>query len=97
LNDHTSTLVDSPRYCDFCDTTKTEAKYDGATSMGPWAYMCEQHYSQYGEGLGLGLGQRLIVKTICKDCNHEKPTPDPFGILDVNPDGTVDCPTCVEP
>jgi len=29
-----------------------------------------------------------------QDCNHQKLTPDPFGILDVNPDGTVDCPTC---
>jgi len=56
--------------CDFCkeDPTKddayndVDAEYDGATVMGPWAYMCGAHYSKYGMGLGLGVGQRLIVK-----------------------------------
>lgn len=34
-------------------------------------------------------------KHISKDCNHPTSTVfNPFGILDVNPDGTVDCPTC---
>lgn len=31
--------------CDFC---KKQARYDGKTTMGPWAYMCEEHYSLYG-------------------------------------------------
>lgn len=31
--------------CDFCDR---EAKYDGQTQMGPWAYMCELHMQMFG-------------------------------------------------
>lgn len=31
--------------CDFC---KEQARYDGKTTMGPWAYMCEKHYNLYG-------------------------------------------------
>ena len=31
--------------CDFCEK---EAKYDGQTLMGPWAYMCEAHMKLYG-------------------------------------------------
>lgn len=34
--------------CDFCkeEGIKTPAKYDGATTRGPWAYMCQDHYNQ---------------------------------------------------
>lgn len=35
---------------------------DGATKMGPWAYMCESCFAQYGLGLGTGVGQKLILK-----------------------------------
>jgi len=38
------------------------ATHDGATAMGPWAYMCEPCFDNYGVGLGLGKGQRLIVR-----------------------------------
>lgn len=44
--------------CDFCDRPAT---YDGRTSFGPWAFMCDRHFSRYGVGTGLGNGQRLIV------------------------------------
>jgi len=44
--------------CNFCEN---DAEYDGATSVGPWAYMCETHFSQYGTGLGLGVGQKLVL------------------------------------
>lgn len=37
------------------------AAYDGKTTEGPWAYMCEDHFAQYGVGLGLGKGQRLVL------------------------------------
>ena len=47
------------RYCDFC---KTVAHYDGKTKMGPWAYMCEEHFQMYGIGLGPGRGQRLLYR-----------------------------------
>jgi len=65
MNDHTSVEVSSPHYCDFCGDGggKVEAEYDAKTVMGPWAEMCGKHYRQYGEGLGLGMGQRLILKT----------------------------------
>jgi len=51
--------VTSKKFCDFC---RREAKYDGKTKMGPWAYMCEFHFRQFGLGLGSGKGQRLNVK-----------------------------------
>lgn len=39
-----------------------EAKYDGATTDGPWAYMCEDCFKWKGLGLGTGVGQRLVVE-----------------------------------
>ena len=53
-----------PEKCDFCDA---EAKYDGKTTYGPWAYMCEKHFRTVGVGLGLGKGQKLN-----KEENHEQ-------------------------
>ena len=47
MNDHTTVEVFSPHYCDFHVADKVPAEYDAATTMG----------------LGLGMGQRLILKT----------------------------------
>ncbi len=47
--------------CSFCDPTKP-AKYDGKTTMGPWAYLCEFHYNVFGIGLGMGRGQKLELE-----------------------------------
>lgn len=51
--------------CDICVTfgrrEVINAAYDGATKDGPWAYMCEDHFVEYGVGLGTGRGQRLIL------------------------------------
>lgn len=45
--------------CDFCGA---EAAYDARTMEGPWAYMCEKCWQEYGGGrLGTGYGQRLIL------------------------------------
>jgi len=44
--------------CDFCGH---EATYDGVTSLGPWANMCQKHFGEFGLGLGLGVGQKLIL------------------------------------
>lgn len=44
--------------CDFCNSP---AQYDGKTVIGPWANMCEVHFKQYGKGLGLGKGQKLVL------------------------------------
>lgn len=50
--------------CDFCKMLpsheEVEAKYDGKTSIGSWALMCEEHFKRYGIGLGLGKGQKLV-------------------------------------
>jgi hypothetical protein len=43
-----------------CETVP--AYYDGKTVMGPWAYMCESCFQRVGVGLGLGRGQRLVVR-----------------------------------
>jgi hypothetical protein len=37
-----------------------KAAYDGATKMGPWAYMCEVCFKMHGVGLGTGRGQKLV-------------------------------------
>ncbi len=39
-----------------------KAVYDGKTFIGSWAYMCEGHFQLYGVGLGLGRGQKLVLK-----------------------------------
>ncbi|WP_328463579.1 DUF4314 domain-containing protein [Actinoplanes sp. NBC_00393] len=41
--------------------TVIPAGYDGATRLGPWAYMCDGCFMTYGLGLGTGRGQRLIL------------------------------------
>jgi hypothetical protein len=46
--------------CNFCDE---EARYDGKTIQGPWAYMCVEHYCKFGTGVGLGRGQRLVLQS----------------------------------
>ncbi len=55
--------------CDFIEGSiwsdcrdEGEARYDGKTIHGPWAYMCEQHFTEFGVGLGTGRGQRLILR-----------------------------------
>jgi len=55
--------------CDFCaqDGKDKEAMYDGKTNIGPWANMCKEHFQQYGTGLGLGKGQKLIKDATAKN------------------------------
>ncbi len=57
-------VVDTIPPCDLCQAQKMPphpAAYDGATTMGPWAYMCESHFQLYGVGLGEGRGQKLFT------------------------------------
>lgn len=60
---HEEVIVSERPYCDFCAQAGTQrrANYDGKTTLGPWANMCERHFKAYGVGLGLGRGQRLVV------------------------------------
>ena len=63
---HTEVIIASPEFCDFCMDrrgAKVIAKYDGATEFGPWANMCEICFVHHGIGLGLGRGQKLILRT----------------------------------
>jgi hypothetical protein len=69
--DHTEVLVSKLPMCDICShdvqmnkagSQRLEAHYDGRTSFGPWAYMCETHFARLGVGLGLGNGQKLVLK-----------------------------------
>jgi hypothetical protein len=62
---HTETYVDSPKACDYCkfEGVDKQATVDGATkNRGPWAYMCDEHFALHGVGLGLGAGQRLLLR-----------------------------------
>lgn len=56
----TQITLDKLPQCNFCPNT---AHYDGATLMGPWAYMCDDHYACYGIGLGTGRGQELVLQS----------------------------------
>jgi hypothetical protein len=63
---HTQVTIDVPKKCDFCkqNGVDRDAKYDGKVSIGTyWANMCQGHFELYGIGLGLGIGQELIVKS----------------------------------
>ena len=66
MKSHTEVKVNKLPRCDFYSEgfcrNFGEAHYDGKTIHGPWANMCEQHFSAYGVGLGLGRGQKLILK-----------------------------------
>lgn len=53
--------VEQKPLCDF-DKSHGSAEYDGATTLGPWAYMCLSCYNKYGTGLGTGRGQKLELK-----------------------------------
>ena len=50
--------------CDFCKEAgiARKAAYDGKTIYGPWANMCDDDFEQVGVGLGLGRGQRLVLR-----------------------------------
>lgn len=60
-------LVHEMPECDLCIHFKVviqTAAFDGATRMGPWAYMCESHFAEFGIGLGTGVGQKLVLREI---------------------------------
>jgi hypothetical protein len=51
-------VIELPQ-CDICK--ERIGAYDGKTTYGPWAYMCEECFEEVGLGLGLGVGQKLIL------------------------------------
>lgn len=64
---HEAVVVTAEKNCDFCGGI---AEYDGKTSMGPWANMCQRDFDTYGVGLGLGRGQKLIVQAYDPDATN---------------------------
>ena len=50
--------------CDICleKHQYSSAEYDGRTVFGPWAYMCKACFFEVGIGLGIGKGQKLILR-----------------------------------
>jgi hypothetical protein len=76
----TNNLPELP-VCNFCEEaarrtavpesgelpTVRRANYDGKTTFGPWAYMCDEHFRQFGVGLGTGRGQLLIASNPTKE------------------------------
>ncbi len=51
--------------CDICEglgLKRADASYDGKTIYGSWAWMCEGCFKVYGTGLGLGIGQKIIIE-----------------------------------
>lgn len=64
----TETTWTGPRpSCDLCKYMDGKdgvpAQYDGRTTMGPWAAMCEKHFKSHGTGLGTGNGQKITGTT----------------------------------
>jgi hypothetical protein len=57
---HTETTVTSLPACGICG--QRLAQYDGKTAFGPWVFMCGPCFINYGTGLGLGKGQKLVLK-----------------------------------
>lgn len=58
MKDKTEAKVVKMPKCDICGGV---AAYDGKTTMGPWANMCEEDFKWHGVGLGTGRGQRLVL------------------------------------
>ena len=53
--------------CDFCGKQLDFWYYDGKTSKGPWACMCELCFFDHGIGLGMGKGQKFeLVNDVWK-------------------------------
>ncbi len=53
-------VVDKIPQCDFCDEPGV---YDAKTPSGPWANLCEADFKRLGCGLGLGRGQKRILRS----------------------------------
>jgi hypothetical protein len=49
--------------CDLCVRAGLlrQAIYDARTRFGPAAFLCEEDFREFGVGLGLGMGQRLVL------------------------------------
>jgi len=70
--------------CDFC---KQVAKYDGKTKLGPWAFMCEEHFKHLGysiPGLYTALDKQSCAVKACAHCGKEKPVSEFYRYTDAH-------------
>ena len=58
-----------------CSLCIGEAHYDGKTLMGPWGYLCDRCFNDWGVGLGPSRGQRLVLRAP----SQEAPSPRTSG------------------
>lgn len=62
MSDHTEVVVDELPLCDL-DRDHGVAGYDAKLKgRSSWAYLCDGCFKDHGRGLGLGVGQRLILR-----------------------------------
>ena len=57
-------LVDILPKCSLCALVKknVDAEFNAKMKSGSWAFMCQCHFEAFGDGLGLGKGQRLVLR-----------------------------------
>lgn len=68
--------------CDFCDKA---AIYDAKTIMGPWGFVCEDHYQKYAAkipGTFSRLQDAIIATKVCVVCRREKPLTEFYKYTD---------------
>ncbi len=71
----TMVTVTEERTCNICHT---RAAYDARTEFGPWAFLCDAHYEKIGTGIGVGIGQRIVIEPIEKSAlSVDVPATDP--------------------
>lgn len=76
MNRHESVVVDHIPKCNFCDKPGI---YDCKIPLGSWADLCQDHFTQYGCGLGLGRGQKRILRPRVEGVPRSViPAPDKF-------------------
>ena len=61
-------LVDELPPCDLCkmEGKNEPAEYDARTRTGQWGNLCQDHFDQQGCRLGLGFGQKLVLRGSAK-------------------------------
>ena len=64
---HESVVVSEFPPCDICRFVERRpeprlAQYDARTHTGSWANCCAPHFVSHAGKLGLGLGQRLLIR-----------------------------------
>jgi len=71
--------------CNRCDFCKEDAVYDGKTLLGPWAFMCANHFGIFGirvQGLYTELKKEVIEEKECCRCKTTKPISEFYKYAD---------------